>query len=296
VSRVLVIINPVSGPARRGSASERVELAVRTLERLGARPEVRLTERPAHAEQLARDAAGSGVELVIAWGGDGTINEVARALVRPDGRGPALGIIPGGSGNGLARELRIPFDPVRAIERALRAQVRHLDVGQMADRLFFNVAGIGLDARVAAGVAVRVSHRGFLPYLTSAARDLLRYRSVEYTVTADGQTFQLPALIIALANATQYGFGVRIAPTASLEDGRLDLVIVQDRGIAGNLWRVPALLLGRLDRCKGVTASHVQTVTIRSREAMVFHVDGEVVQGSDTLVARVHPGALSLRA
>ena len=105
---------------------------------------------------------------MIAWGGDGTINEVGRALVQ-QGRwrarsAPALGIIPGGSGNGLARELGIPFDPAQAIERAIRATPRALDAGELGDRVFFNVAGIGLDAHVAALVSTRVHHRGLLPY------------------------------------------------------------------------------------------------------------------------------------
>ena len=135
--RTVIIINPISGPKRRGTGAERVDIATRALDRLGAKGEVRVTERGGHAHELALEAAASGADLVIGWGGDGTINEVARALVQRDVEGdaapagaPALGIIPGGSGNGLARELGIPFDPAKAIEHALRAKPRVVDAGR----------------------------------------------------------------------------------------------------------------------------------------------------------------------
>lgn len=313
MTKVSLIINPISGPSRRGSGVERVALATRAFERLGAKADIRLTERGGHAHELAAEAAVAGAELVIVWGGDGTMNEVARALVqraesthyegRDVGRDfsratalPALGIIPGGSGNGLARELGIPFNPAQAIERALRAPVRYVDAGELGDRLFFNVAGIGLDAHVAALVSTGIHHRGLLPYLKASAGDLLRYAPIDYTITADGHTSQVSALVVALANSKQWGFGAEVAPHASLDDGFLDLVMVEDRKFFGNMVRIPSLFLGRLHQQKGIKASRVRELTIRSREAMLFHVDGEAVQGSDTLIARVHPGALRLRA
>jgi diacylglycerol kinase (ATP) len=299
VSRTVIIVNPISGPKRRGTGAERVDVATRTLERLGAKGEIRQTERAGHAHELSLEAAASGADLVIGWGGDGTINEVARALVqRGDARvvAPALGIIPGGSGNGLARELGIPFDPAKAIEHALRANARIVDAGELGDHLFFNVAGIGLDAHVAALVTTRIRHRGLLPYLKASAGDLIRYPPVEYTITVDGRAIQASALVLAFANSRQWGFGAQIAPGADLSDGLIDFVVVEDRGFFGNMVRVPALFLRRIDRQSGIDTHRVREVTIRSREAMLFHVDGEAVQGSDTLVARVHPGALRLRA
>ena len=299
---VSLIINPISGPSRRGSGAERVALATRTFERLGAEADIRLTERAWHAYELAAEAAAAGAELVIVWGGDGTMNEVARALVQradeaePAQQLPALDIIPGGSGNGLARELGIPFDPAQAIDHALRATVRHVDAGELGDRLFVNVAWIGLDAHVAALVSTGIHHRWLLPYLKASAGDLLRYATIEYTITADGHTSQVSALVVALANSKQWGFGAKVAPNASMDDGFLDLVMVEDRQFIGNMVRIQSLFFGRLHRQKGITSSRVLELTIRSREAMLFHVDGEAVQGADTLIARVHPGALRLRA
>ncbi len=304
---VSVIINPISGPRRRGRGAARAELARQTLDRLGVDGEVRLTERGGHAHELALEAIAAGAATVIAWGGDGTMNEVARALVQRsiEGAGdartadaplPALGLVPGGSGNGLSRELQIPFDPSRAIERAVRSPARQIDVGELGGHLFVNVAGIGLDAHVAALVSTRVHHRGLVPYLTASFGDLLKFRPSDYAIEADGRIVEMSSLLIALANSQQYGFGAHIAPAASITDGLLDLVAISDRKLFGNLSRVPSLFVGRLDRQPGVTTSQIRVATIRSKTPMLFHVDGEAVQGSDTLIARVHPGALRLRA
>lgn len=297
--RIVVIINPISGPKRRGTGTHRVEVAERTLARLGVEGEVRVTERGGHAHELSLEAAASGADLVIGWGGDGTINEVARALVQHGNAGvptAALGIVPGGSGNGLARELGIPFDPAQAIERAVRAKARVIDAGQLGEHLFFNVAGIGLDAHVAALVTTRIRHRGLLPYLKASAGDLFHYQPVEYSLVVDGAAAQATALVLAFANSRQWGFGAQIAPRADLSDGLLDFVAVSDRGFVGNMIRVPALFTKRIEGQAGIDTRRVREVTIRSREPMLFHVDGEAVQGSDTLVARVHPAALRLRA
>jgi diacylglycerol kinase (ATP) len=291
---MLIIINPVSGPARRGRASHRLELAERALRQLGARGTVRLTEHAGHAYDIAAVAVSEGVELVVAWGGDGTINEVARALAGSDRT--ALGIIPGGSGNGLARELGIPFGPRQAIEHALRSPARAVDAGELGGQLFFNVAGVGLDAHVAEVVTTRQNRRGLLPYLLASGRELLRYLPVDYSIVADGRPMQTTAVIVALANSRQYGFGARIAPGAALDDGLLDLVLVEDRRLIGNVARLPSVFAGTFDRKPGVTIVKVREATIRSRIPMIFHVDGEAVGGRLELHARVHAGALRLRA
>jgi diacylglycerol kinase (ATP) len=178
----------------------------------------------------------------------------------------------------------------------VRAQPRVIDAGELGEHLFFNVAGIGLDAHVAALVTTRVHHRGFIPYFTATAGDLLRYQPTDYTIEMDGTTTPTSALVLAFANSRQWGFGAQIAPAADLTDGVLDFVVVQDRGFVGNALRVPALFLRRIDRQRGIDTHRVRQVTIRSKEPMLFHVDGEAVQGTDTLIARVHPGALRLQA
>lgn len=290
---VVVVINPISGPKRRGSPSERVQLARRAFDQIGASGEIRLTERPHHAYDLAQEAVRGGARLVIAWGGDGTINEVGRALVRTT---TSLGIIPGGSGNGLSRALKIPFDPSAAFQRVLGGSERMMDVGELDGRLFFNIAGIGLDAHVAGSVAAQTNHRGLIPYLTAGARDLLKFTPAAYLIETDAGTCETTALIVAIANSTQYGFGAAIAPRARTDDGLLDLIIVEDRRFLGNVVRLPSVFLGSFDRQAGVRVSKVRHVRIRSESPMLTHLDGEATRGGTDLLARVHAGALRIRA
>jgi diacylglycerol kinase (ATP) len=291
--RVSVIINPTSGPARRGSSVERVAVARRVLQAAGASHDIQLTERRNHAYDLAAAAVEAGATVVIAWGGDGTINEVAQALVFTD---VALGVVPGGSGNGFARELKIPFDPEKAIRRALSPSDRRIDIGEMAGRMFFNIAGIGLDAKVAADVGTFTNQRGLRPYLSASAREVLGYLPLEYTIDIDAASVRRNALLVALANSRQYGYGARIAPLALLDDGLLDLVVVEGGSFFGNAWRVPSLFTGNFHRRFGVSTWKVREVRVRAGQRMLFHVDGEVVEGGHELVARVHAGALRVRA
>ena len=289
----VVIINPAAGPARRGAPAERVAIATRILERARLPYRVQLTERPNHAYDLAGAAVEEGATLVIAWGGDGTINEVAQALVFT---GASLGLVPGGSGNGLARELKIPFDPERAIERALAPSERRLDVGEISGRMFFNVAGIGLDAKVAFDVAAFRNPRGLRPYVMASARELVSYFPCEYAIDSDAGSLRASALVVAVANSRQYGYAALVAPLAVMDDGLLDVVVIEGRSFVGNVVRLPSLFTGGFHKRSGVTTLKVREVRVRANTRMLFHVDGEVIEGERELVARVHAGALRVRA
>jgi diacylglycerol kinase (ATP) len=290
----VVIINPVAGPARRGTPDERIRLAEAALATSGMHAEIVLTESAGHAYELARRAVAQSAELVIAWGGDGTINEVGRAVAGSD---TALGIVPAGSGNGLARELGIPFLPHDALAHALRTPVRRIDSGEVGGRLFFNVAGIGLDSHVAERVSRKHhAHGGLRRYVLASAREILTYDSVEYTIQTDTDLFRRTALLVAVANSRQYGYGAKIAPQARLDDGELDLVVIEDRGVVGNLSRLPSLMWGSLHRQRGVTIRRVKEVTVTAAAPMRFHLDGEIIDGGATICARVLPGALRVRA
>jgi diacylglycerol kinase (ATP) len=289
----VLIINPISGPPRRGTPAERIAIATRVLGASGHPYRIQLTERPHHAYDLAAAAVETGASVVMAWGGDGTVNEVAQAVAFTD---IPLGLIPGGSGNGLARELRVPFNPERALRRALDPADRRLDAGEIAGRMFFNVAGIGLDAKVAADVATFKHRRGLLPYVAASTREILSWLPIEYTLDSDVGTIRASAMTIAIANSRQYGFSARIAPLAVMDDGRLDLVVVEHRSLIGNLVRSPSLFTGRFHLQAGVLSSKIREVQIRAKSRMLFHVDGEVVEGERSLMARVHPGALRVRA
>jgi YegS/Rv2252/BmrU family lipid kinase len=291
---VAVIVNPVAGSRSGRAESGRRAVAERVLAAHGVDGTVTLTEGPGHALELARAAVVRGAALVCAWGGDGTVNEVARALV---GSGTALGIVPAGSGNGLARELGLPRDPALALGIALGRRERVIDVGDAGGRVFLNVAGIGLDAEVAARFNERRGgRRGVWPYLLIGVGTLARHRPRTYTLRVDGRTRREPALLVACANGRQYGGGAIVAPAARVDDGRLDLVVIAPRSALGALWDARHLFRGTLDRAAGIRVERAAVVEIEGPAPLRFHVDGEVVTGGAQVTVRVRPAILRVRA
>lgn len=294
---IAVIINPISGGPRPGQAQARAQMATEAVRQHGDEPRVFVTERAGHARELAKAAAAGGARLVIAWGGDGTINETASALIF--GEVP-LGIIPAGSGNGLARELGIPANPREAIARAVTAKPRPIDVGEIEDRWFLNIAGIGFDAYVAAAFnAPDNPRRGLRGYAAITWRALLRYVPMRYQLTIvgeaspeQGRRVDRTALMVAIANSPQFGNGAKIAPGAVIDDGLLDLVTIEERSRLATVCQMPRLFNGTVHRIPGCTTERIRSVTIEADAPMTFHVDGEPVAGGTRLRARVHPHAL----
>jgi diacylglycerol kinase (ATP) len=288
---IAVIINPISGTGRRpDEARRRAELAASLLERRGLDAEVFVTERSRHAYDLARAAVARGVSMCVAWGGDGTINEVASALAFSP---VTLAIVPSGSGNGLARELAIPLQPSAAFDVALNGRGQAIDAGEIEGRLFFNIAGLGFDARVAHQFAAHGhERRGFARYITIAMRELVSFVPDTYTIDANGTSLQIRALFIAIANSRQYGNGATIAPGARIDDGALDVVIVGERSPWSAIAQMPMLFAGKVDRLPGVTIIPTAQVEIRATHEMAYHVDGEPAHAGTSVNARVHPAAL----
>ena len=288
---VVVIINPIAGGGiRLDRARDRGELAAAIIRGRGFDPEVFITERPGHARELAGAALARGAATVVAWGGDGTVNEVASALAF---RETTLGIVPSGSGNGLARELGIPPSAGAALDVAVGAGRRRIDAGEMDGRLFFNVGGIGLDALVARRFAAHTRlPRGFLRYVVLAVSEIFAYRPAPLTITADGDTQHVRVLLLAVANGRQYGNGALIAPSACIDDGRLDLVVVNARSPLGVLISAPRLFTGRIGSVAGVATRQVATVDVSAPPPIVCHVDGEPFTGGASVRIRVRPAAL----
>jgi len=264
-------------------------LSLAIAEHHGVTAEVFVTTHVGHARELARAAVGRGAQLVMAWGGDGTINEVASALVGSD---VALGIVPAGSGNGLARELGIDTHPRKAIADALHAPPQRIDVGEIEGRYFVNTAGIGFDAHIASRFAT-ARRRGFLGYAGITARALTSYVPLEYRVLVPGRhAREVRAVLLTIANSAQFGNGALIAPGARVDDGELDLVVFQERSRFHTVCALPRLFTGTVNRVAGCTITRVRDVTIEATVSLTYHLDGEPVAGGTTLHARVHPAAL----
>lgn len=294
MSHVAVVINPRAGGgrARRVPPAERAALAERVGRRAGLVVRPFVTEGAGHGAALARQALAEGASLVVAWGGDGTVNEVASVLA---GSPVPLGIVPGGSGNGLARELGLSRDPEVALATAFAAAERRIDAGVLGGRVFVNVGGLGFDARIAERFNATGGRRGLLDYLRLTVRELWRCRPARYRIEHDGGRYAGAALIVAAANSRQYGNGAWIAPRARLDDGRLDLVIVESASPIGNLWRARRLFDGSLLEDRRVRTAQVTNVQVEADEPVELHVDGEPAGTARQVAIEIRPGALRVR-
>jgi YegS/Rv2252/BmrU family lipid kinase len=291
---IVAIINPVSGAganpavAAARMASLRAEAARRGLEL-----DVHLTERAGHARELAAAAAARGIRLVIAWGGDGTINETGAALLHS---GTCLGVVPAGSGNGLAAALGLSRDPAAAVPVAFGGRERTIDAGLMAGRPFFNIAGVGFDARVARLFNEQAAgSRGGWPYIRIGVREGCRYCATQYDLELDGRRRRLPALLVAFANGREYGMGARIAPQAELDDGVLDATIVEDRPVLARFWHARHLALGTAHLAPLVTVEQVRRAIIDADGDIEYHVDGEPGAVRGPIEVSVAPLALRVK-
>lgn len=293
-SDVVAIVNPLSGAgATPGVAERRVALLETKFAAANVIGAVFLTQRSGHAGDLARDAVRAGARMVIAWGGDGTINEVGTALT---GTPVVLGIVPAGSGNGFASEIGVPTVPEAAIDVALRGRDRTIDAGEMAGRLFFNIAGIGFDAVIAEQFNLQtLGRRGMGPYVRIGLRECFRYRAARYRIVLDGETIETSALLIAFANGREYGNRIRLAPHARMDDGKLEALVVEDRRPLSRLWSGRHLALGTADQAPRIITRSIESARVETDGEMLYHLDGEIGRASGSISVRILPKALTVR-
>jgi YegS/Rv2252/BmrU family lipid kinase len=288
-----VVINPVAGGRASLAPQRRAAIARDALRRAGIDGRVVLTDSAGHGREIAHDALAAGSRRIVAWGGDGTVNEVAGELVGTDA---SLGIVRAGSGNGLARELGIPRRPEAALRAALTGPEHVIDTGEIDGRLFLNVAGIGFDARMALAFnALGTERRGRWRYSTTVLRAVFAYRAARYRIELDGEALDSQALLLAIANLPQYGSRAVIAPQAAPFDGLLDLVVVGDRGPLARAGLVPRLFDESIGKAAGVTTRTARKLVISSDGPIICHVDGEPFQAGHRLEAVVRPRSLRVR-
>lgn len=285
--RALFVVNNVAGRGR----TRRVwpELWAK-LQREGL--ETAETTGPKDATRIARDAAAAGFDRVIAVGGDGTVMEVAAGLAGQ--HSTALGMIPTGAGCDFARTAGIPADPEQAVQFALTADALPTDLATLGEETFLNVAGVGFDAEVAAEDQrnrERFSSTGTIPYLRAVASILRTYRPRPMEIEADGVRLDGKCLLVAVANAQYYGGGMRIAPTARVSDGYLDVLIAGDVTVMETLMLLPRLYSGSHLRHPKIKLIRCRSLEVRSAQATAVHRDGEV-SGHTPARFGILPGAL----
>jgi diacylglycerol kinase (ATP) len=237
---------------------------------------------------IVDDAEADGVDVVCAVGGDGTVHELAKRLV---GRTPALGVVPTGSGNGFARHLGIPLEPLQAMEAIRTGRIESVDAAEVNGHRFAGLLGVGFDAVVAHRFAA--SHaRGLRTYVQEGAFAYREYQAGDYTIVAGEHSRAVKAFAIAVANSNQYGNHALVAPLASMRDGLLDVVIIEQPTIFRAPFLLAQLFYGTFDRAEGVTTFQVPELTIARHAPGPAHLDGEPVLLGDTLSVRILPNAL----
>ena len=279
------IVNPISGGKDKSRIIKTIE---RSLDWNRYEPHILTTQHAGHGLELARE---SKADVVVAVGGDGTVSEVAKGLV---GSTKALGIIPCGSGDGLALHLGISRNPAKAVRTLNAACLARIDAARLDGRPFFCSAGVGLDADVAFAFA-RSSRRGLFTYVSTAWHLWMHGdRARRYVVETDTETWSGPAVIITVGNANQWGNEARIVPNASLQDGLLDVTVVEPFAT----WEIPALaarlMTGKADTSRHVRSFRSARVHIRRDHPAPAHCDGDPFEAGVGMSFEIDPDALDV--
>lgn len=285
--RALLIINPISGVSGKQGLAEHV---MATLAPTGWQIEVAYTTCHGDATRLARRAVEQHCEIVLAAGGDGTINETAAALC---GTSATLGIIPCGSGNGLARHLGIPIDVDLALQTILRGHRLVSDYATVNGLPFFCTFGVGFDAEVSCSFA-KQKRRGKLSYVRSAIAEYVRYRPQLYTISAEGRVMTEKAFLVAVCNASQYGNNAYIAPHASITDGLLDVTIIHAGTPLNTVLAGADIMTGLIANNATIDVFRTPRLTITRTADGPAHIDGEPIHIDNVMRISCHPGSLSV--
>lgn len=284
---VCAILNPISGV---GSKRKIPDMIKEILDPEYYSVEIVFTEYSGHASELTKDAVENGVHTILAVGGDGTVNEIAQSMLHSDA---ILGIIPKGSGNGLARELFIPMDVRKALDVVLKGHVSTIDSCSANGRIFFTTCGVGFDAAVSKKFA-NEKHRGSLTYLKSAIEEFLSYEPQEYELLIDDTIREEKAFLVACANASQYGNNAFIAPNADIEDGKMDITILSPFTALDIAPLAIQLFTKQLDRNSKIKTLKGKDVTIIRREPGIMHLDGEPVEAEAEIRITMDPHSLKV--
>jgi YegS/Rv2252/BmrU family lipid kinase len=287
-SRIWFVVNPIAGNSQK---EEFPEFVNHTLDHALYQYEIKYTNGPGHAVELGKEAAASGIEMVVAVGGDGTINEVARGLIHTE---TVLGIIPRGSGNGLARHLNIPLNFEGALKLINTGRKLKIDTGTINGNVFVSIAGVGFDALVADQFA-KEPGRGFITYFKIVAGNYQNYVPEEYTIILDNnQIINTSALFVTLANSNQFGYNTTIAPEAKLNDGLFDVCIVEKPNIFEMPVIINLMLLKMIHKSRYVTIHKSAGIKIIRHQNAVVNIDGEPVVLDKELDIKVLPLSLNV--
>lgn len=285
--KILFIINPISGIGKQ----KKVEQALETyLDKEKFDYQINYTSYAHHATALSLAAVLKGFDIVVAVGGDGSINDCVKGLVST---GVTLGIIPAGSGNGLARCLNLPLSVEDAIKCINNQKSMYMDSIKLNDTVYASIAGVGFDALIAKEFA-KTHTRGFQPYLKLVLQHYPQYKQQDYTLIIDGKEITTQALFISFANSTQFGFNTEIAPNAELDDGLIDVVIVKKPPLPLLLWTAQLLFFNQFDKSIYVETHQARHIVVKNNGKIGVNLDGEYTEFNGDLDFSIEEKSLNV--
>lgn len=283
-TKILFIMNPKSGVGSKESIPELIE---KNIDKELFDYQIANTEYAGHATELAKQAVEDKVGIVVAVGGDGTVNEVGKALINTD---TAIGIIPTGSGNGLARHLAIPMNVKKSLQILNQACIHKLDYGIINGIPFFCTCGMGFDAFISMKFA-EAGKRGVVTYVQKVLEEGLKYEPQTYDIEDNEGVHHYKAFLISVANASQYGNNAYIAPQASMSDGLLDIIIMEPFDIIDAPQVAIEMFNKTLDKNSKIKTFKAKRIHIHRKEEGVIHYDGDpIMAGKDVEIKLVSKG------
>lgn len=286
--RVCVIVNPISGGKK--NKQKIIDYLQTCLNHTGMVVDIKITERRGHATQLANQASEKQMDLVVAIGGDGTMNEVATGLV---GRKTVMAMIPLGSGNGLARSLGVPLQFQDAVDLIGEGNITAIDVGKVNEHYFFLLAGIGFDAAV--GKRFDEHHsRGPIPYFYLSMQEFLNYKPKKIKLQVDEHYLEIEPFMVTVANGRQFGNNAFVAPQAKLNDGKLNVSILHQLKLHHLPTFLPKVFNGTIDKFSHAEFYTAEKIILERTEPDFINIDGEPVFEAAQITFRIIPGALRM--
>lgn len=281
------IVNPFSGTSKKGDFEMVVKNA---LDHDLFSFDVYYTEYPMHANILAAEAIEEGVNIVASVGGDGTVNEIAAALVNTD---IPLAIIPGGSGNGFGTYIGMPRNHSKAIKMLSHTYEKYIDTCKCNGDFYINLAGVGFDAEIAYKTKFN-KMRGFLSYFLTTIKSSFNYKPLEAIVQTDSEVITGAYAAIIVANAKMYGYDFSIAPNAKFDDGLLELVLVKDAPVYEYFLQAPKYFKGKINETGIISSFKTKSLSIKTKGKQHFHIDGEGKYGSDEFNFEIIPKSMKI--
>lgn len=283
---ICFIVNPISGMGKQKKIDRLIK---KHLDHSQFDYKILYTKGPKHATSLSQDAAQKGIDIIVAVGGDGSVNEVAQGMI---GSRSMLGIIPTGSGNGLARHFAIPIQPSEAIQVINQLHSQWIDTVRINNKTYLGVAGVGFDANVSQAFA-NLEKRGLTAYLRIIFNELPYYKPQNYQLIIDGKPINEQAFLICFANTKQYGNNAFIAPNAKIDDGFLDVIIWKAFPPHAAPKLVHDLFTKHLDDSKYTKTIRCQEVILK-KPLNLLHIDGEPLECQEDVYMRILPSSLKI--